>query len=66
MSIILKCHCHVQHKSEKARAFRGVEGASAGVDLMILDVPGGLSVPMVSDPASSVPQWNKLQRDLWR
>ena len=60
MSIILKYHCHVQHKSEKARAFQGVQGASAGVDLMILDIPEGLPVPMVSDPASSVPEWNKL------
>ena len=60
MSIILKYHCHVQHKSEKARAFRGVQGASAGVDLMIFDVPEGLPVPMVSDPASSIPEWNKL------
>ena len=56
MSIILKCHCHVQHKSEKARAFRGVQGASARVDLMILDVPEGLPVPMVSNPASSIPE----------
>ena len=60
MSIILKFHCHVQHKSDKARAFQGVQGASAGVDLMILDVPEGLPVPMVSDPTSFVPEWNKL------
>ena len=60
MSIILKFHCHVQHKSNKARAFRGVQGTSAGMDLMILDVPEGLPVPMVSDPTSFVPEWNKL------
>ena len=60
MSIILKFHCHVQHKSDKARAFRGVQGTNAGVDLMILDVPKGLPVPIVSDPTSSVLEWNKL------
>ena len=60
MSRILKFHCHVQHKSDKARAFRGVQGASARVDLMIMDVPEGLPVPMVSDPASSIHEWNKL------
>ena len=27
---------------------------------MIMDVPKGLLVPMMSDPASSVPEWNKL------
>ena len=27
---------------------------------MIMDIPEGLPVPMVSDPASSVPEWNKL------
>ena len=27
---------------------------------MIMDVPEGLFVPMVSDPASYVPEWNKL------
>jgi hypothetical protein len=59
MSIILNFLCHVQHKSDKARAFRGVLDASAGVDLMIMDIPKGLPIPMVSSPASSVPEWNK-------
>jgi hypothetical protein len=59
MSIILNFHCHVQHKSNKARAFRGVQDASAGVDLMIMDIPEGFLVPMVSSPASSIPEWNK-------
>ena len=62
MSSILNFHCHVQHKSDKARAFRGVQGASAKVDLMIMDVPEGLPVPMVSNPTSSVPEWNKLPK----
>ena len=60
MSSILSFHCHVQHKSEKDQAFRGVQGSSVGVDLMIMDVPEGLPVPMVSDPASSILEWNKL------
>ena len=60
MSNILNFHCHIQHKSDKVRAFRGVQGASARVDLMIMDVPEGLPIPMVSDRASSVSEWNKL------
>ena len=60
MSSILSFHCHIQHKSEKARAFRGIQGDSVGVDLMIMDVPEDLLVPMVSDPASFVPEWNEL------
>ena len=27
---------------------------------MIMDVPEGLPIPMVSDPALSVPEWNKF------
>jgi hypothetical protein len=56
MNINLNFLCHVQHKSDKARAFRGVQDASAGVDLMIMDILEGLPVPMVSSPASSVPE----------
>ena len=29
---------------------------------MIMDVPKGLPIPMVSDPASSVRKWNKLPK----
>ena len=29
---------------------------------MILDVPEGLPIPMVSDPSSSVSEWNKLPK----
>jgi hypothetical protein len=48
----------VQHKSDKARAFKGVQSADGGVDLMIVDIPEGLSVPMVSSPPTSTPGWN--------
>ena len=60
MTFILIFHCFVQHKSDKTRAFRGVWDAKAGVDLMIMDIPEGLSVPTVASPTSSVPEWNKL------
>ena len=63
MSSILNFHCHVEHKSDKARAFRGVQGASAEVVLMIMDIPEGLPVPLVSSPASFVPEWNKCGDD---
>jgi hypothetical protein len=48
--------CHVQHKSDKARAFNGVQGS--GVDLMIVDIPVGLPVPILSSPPTFVPVWN--------
>jgi hypothetical protein len=48
----------VQYKSDKARAFKGVQGIDVGVDLMIVDIPKGLPVPMVSSPPTSVPEWN--------
>jgi hypothetical protein len=48
----------VQHKSDKARAFKGVQGTDGGVDLMIVDIPEGLPIPMVSSPPTSIPGWN--------
>jgi hypothetical protein len=30
---------------------------------MIMDIPEGLLVPMVSSPASSIPEWNKREDD---
>ena len=56
MNFILIVACIVQYKSDKARAFRGVP--RTGVDLMIVDIPEGLPVPMVSTPPTSVPAWN--------
>jgi hypothetical protein len=50
--------CHVQYKSDKARAFNGVQGTSSRVDLMIVDIPEGLPVPIVSSPPTSIPMWN--------
>jgi hypothetical protein len=46
MSFILNVVCNVQHKSDKAPTFRGVQGIDGGVELMIVDIPEGLPVPM--------------------
>ena len=46
----------MQQKSDKAQAFRGVQDASARVDLMIIDIPESLPVPTVTSTASSVPE----------
>jgi hypothetical protein len=35
-----------------------VHGTTTGVDLMIVDIPEGLPVPIVSSPPTSVPVWN--------
>jgi hypothetical protein len=50
----------VQHKFDKARAFKGMQGTDGGVDLMIVDIPEGLPVPMVSSPPTSIPGWNSV------
>jgi hypothetical protein len=55
MSIILDVDFDIQHKSDKARAFKGVHSSGVGVDLMIVDIPEGLPVPMVSSPPTSIP-----------
>jgi hypothetical protein len=55
MNFILNVVCNVQYKSDKARAFKGMQGTAGGVDLIILDIPKGLLVPMVSSPPTSVP-----------
>jgi hypothetical protein len=52
----------VQHKSDKARAFNGVQGSSSGVDLMIVDIPKGLPIPILSSPPTSVLVWNSADQ----
>jgi hypothetical protein len=64
MNLILNVVCNMQHKSDKARAFKGVQGTTGGVDLMIVDVVEGLPVPMVSSPPTSVPEWNSEDKNL--
>jgi hypothetical protein len=48
----------VQHKFDKACAFKGKQGTTRGVDLMTVNIPEGLPVSMVSSPPTSVPEWN--------
>jgi hypothetical protein len=48
----------VQHKSDKVRVFKEKQDTTGGIDLMIVDMPKGLPVPMVSSPPTSVPKWN--------
>jgi hypothetical protein len=63
MNFILNVVCKVQHKSDKARAFKRVQGTAGGVDLMIVDIPEGLPVPMVSSPPTSVRGWNSTDKN---
>jgi hypothetical protein len=41
-----------------------VQGTVGGVDLMIVDIPEGLPVPMVSFPSTSVLEWNSEDKNL--
>jgi hypothetical protein len=63
MNLMLNVVCNMQYKSNKARAFKGVQGTAGGVDLMIVDIPEGLPIPMVSSPPLSVPQWNSEDKN---
>ena len=63
MKFILNVVCNVQHKSDKARAFKDVQGIVVGVDLMIVDISKGLSIPLVSSLSTSVPEWNSEDKN---
>lgn len=58
MSLILIVAWYMRHKSDKARPFKGVQGNDGGVDLILVDIPEGLLVPLVSSPHTTVPEWN--------
>ena len=60
MDIILNVVCNVQHKFDKACAFRGVQTITTKVDLMIIDILKGLSIPMVFSPPTFVLEWNSI------
>ena len=53
----------MQYKPNKACAFKGVQGTTGGVDLMIVDIPEGLLLPMVSSPPTSVLGWNSANKN---
>jgi hypothetical protein len=40
-----------------------VQGTDVGVDLMIVDIPEGLPIPMVSSPPTSIPEWNSKDKN---
>jgi hypothetical protein len=41
-----------------------MQGTTFGVDLMIVDIPEGLPVPIVSSLSTSVPNWNIADRNI--
>ena len=52
----------MQYNCDKARAFNGMQGTTNRVDLMIVDIPEGLSVPIVSSPPTSIHVWNSTDQ----
>ena len=58
MSFILKVVYNMLYKTNKTLAFKGVQSTASGVDLMIVDIPEGLPVSMVSSLPTSVTEWN--------
>jgi hypothetical protein len=49
----------MQHQTGRSHIHNGVVNAKATVDLIIVDVPKGLLVPIVLDPADVIPPWNQ-------
>ena len=62
MILILIVAFYLQYKSEKPRAYKGVQGTASMVDLLVVDIPEALSVPMVSSPRTAVPTWNSFDK----
>ena len=58
MNFILNVICNVQYKSDKARAFKDMQGTTSGVDLMSMEILKDLFIPMVSTLPTSVLEWN--------
>jgi hypothetical protein len=54
MNIILNFLCFVQYNSNKVRVFKGFLNNGVEVDLMIVNIPKGLSISMVSEAATFV------------
>ena len=63
MNFILNVVCNVQHKFDKARAFKRVHDTTGRVDLMIVDILEGLPVSMVSSLPTSIPGWNLANKN---
>jgi hypothetical protein len=40
-----------------------MQGTVGGIDLMIVDIPEGLPIPMVSNPLTSIPEWNSVDKN---
>jgi hypothetical protein len=49
----------VQHQGARSHRRNGVVNAKATLDLIIVDVPKDLPIPIVSEPADVVPPWNQ-------
>jgi hypothetical protein len=49
----------MQHQGVRSRRHNGVVNAKATLDLIIVDVPKDLPIPIVSDPTDAVPPWNQ-------
>jgi hypothetical protein len=54
----------VQHQGRRSRRHNDAVNAKPTVDFIIVDVPEGLPVPIVSDPTDVVPFWNQSAESL--
>ena len=53
----------MQHSKDGDRLYKGRASSQACVDLILVDMPEGLPVPGISDPATTVPEWNQCSKE---
>lgn len=53
----------MQHSKDKTRHYKGSTEDHPCLDLVIVDMPEGLPVPGVSNPANSIPAWNQDSKE---
>ena len=49
----------LQHSSGRSRMHKGSSKPHPCVDLILVDIPEGLPIPGISNPADSIPPWNE-------
>jgi hypothetical protein len=54
----------MQHQGARSHRHNGIVNAKASLDLIIIDVPEILPIPIVSDPTDVVPPWNQSVESL--
>ena len=58
IEILLVVYLLFRYGTNRTFYFQGTKKATSAVDLVIVNIPEGFSVPRISTPPSSIPSWN--------